>query len=165
MTDGNKEDSSFHGASNDDCWKLFSIATITSVVEYYIAWEYAGSSIAQADSIHAFIHSLWYGSPLLGGWWVTLRKLSPSKSERLYLRLNSWNVYFLFASLIWVGGEALMRFWRSIPIVSAFYMLVSGLCGITGNTLCLKILNRIKRYGPENDTATPHRRSYQLFRK
>jgi len=127
MTDGNKEDSSFHGASNDDCWKLFSIATITSVVEYYIAWEYAGSSIAQADSIHAFIHSLWYGSPF--------------------------------------GGEALMRFWRSIPIVSAFYMLVSGLCGITGNTLCLKILNRIKRYGPENDTAAPHRRSYQLFRK
>lgn len=156
MTDGHKEVSSFCSASNNDCWKLFSIATVTSVVEYYIGWKYAGSSIAQADSVHAFIHSLWYGSPLLGCWWITLRKLSLPEGERLRMRLNTWNMYFLFASLIWVGGEALVRFWHSIPIANAWYMLASGLCGITGNTLCLKILNRIKRHGPENDTAAPH---------
>lgn len=65
-------------------------------------------------------------------------------------------MYFLFTSIVWIGGEALMRFWHSIPITNAFYMLVSGLCGITGNTLCLKILNRIKRCGSENDMAVAH---------
>lgn len=129
---------------------LFVISVVAAFLEFFIARKFAGSSSAQADAIHSFVHSFWYCTPIFIDGWVRWRNLSELREIRLRTRYGVVNGFILFAALAYIVlFEAIPKFYQAEPITANF-MLLSVSVGITGNVIALRILQKTRRHSPHH---------------
>lgn len=129
-------------------WLLFWISTISSTGELITAWYFANSASAQADSIHALMHSIWY--------WVAVyeyRKFghsifSSGKDGHAHHQFTWTYAILFFGSLSVVFIEAILKVISPTQIIP-HYMLLSVGIGIFGNIISIPIIWLMR---PASDT-------------
>lgn len=122
---------------------LLLIAGITSTLQFFVAFKFAHSGVAEADALHALTHGLLYGLAIYVGRIVKNRSLSEKDEQKLRAQYGFWNAIILFAVLGYVV------FWETIPkfihpvIVHRGFMLLSVSIGLSGNIPSLMLLKKI----------------------
>lgn len=136
------------------------LATVTlaaSLLEFGVAHFLANSSSLKTDSLHAGIHSSWYGLAVTVSWLVSRYTFAKNHESRLRAFFGLLNFIMLITSLgliVWL--DAIPKWQNKFP-VQAYLMLVGSMLGLAGNWLQLAILKRIKviileRAGKLHDT-------------
>lgn len=120
-------------------WLLFWISTISSTGELITAWYFANSASAQADSIHALMHSIWYRVAIYE-YQRFGHSIFYSGDDRHAHHRFTWTYAILFfGSLSIVLIEAIVKVLNPTQIIPS-YMLSSVGIGIFGNIISIPIL-------------------------
>jgi len=129
-------------------WSLFWISTISSTGELITAWYFANSASAQADSIHALLHSAWYWTAIYENRKFGHSIFSVEEDKHPHHKFTIAYACLFFASLVFVLIEAILKIFHPNGII-ANYMLYGVGIGILGNVASLWIISRMK---PKSDS-------------
>lgn len=123
---------------------LAAVTLVASLLEFGVAQFLAKSSSVKTDSLHAGIHSSWYGLAVTVSWLVNRFSFAKNHENKLRALFGLLNFVMLFISLgLIVWRDAVPKWQNNFP-VNAYLMLVGGMLGLVGNWLQLGILKRIK---------------------
>lgn len=125
-------------------WYLFGITTCSSLLEFLIAEFLANSVAVQADSLHSFMHSLWYLFAIKVSKIISKNDFTIDQELQVRAKYGVGNAILLLITLGWVTFEAIQKLLNPTLVVSGF-MILGVSIGLIGNTSALIIIRRDKK--------------------
>ena len=123
---------------------LFAVSIASAGAEFLIALLLAHSVSAQADAIHALTHLSLYALALWVSRQVLIRRMDAHAAHHYREKFLIFYALFVFIGLAWIFYTALAKISSSEPVVSN-YMLISGIVGLCGNIVALRLLRTISK--------------------